>query len=64
IAGMPGAVLNMKSKLDIGEINLLEIVLLAGFMFGVIMGIVFIERGQRRIPIQYAKRVGGRRIYG
>lgn len=64
IAGMPGAVLNMKSKLDIGEINLLETVLLAAFMFGVIMGIVFIERGQRRIPIQYAKRVVGRRIYG
>jgi preprotein translocase subunit SecY len=64
IAGLPGAVLNMKNKLDIGEINLLETVLLAGFMFGVIMGIVFIERGQRRIPIQYAKRVVGRRIYG
>ena len=54
IAGMPGAVMNMKSKLDIGEINLLETVLLAAFMFAVIMGIVFIERGQRRIPIQYA----------
>ncbi len=64
IAGMPGAVLNMKNKLDIGEINLLETVLLAAFMFVVIMGIVFIERGQRRIPIQYAKRVVGRRIYG
>lgn len=64
IAGLPGAVLNMKNKLDIGEINLLETVLLAAFMFVVIMGIVFIERGQRRVPIQYAKRVVGRRIYG
>jgi preprotein translocase subunit SecY len=64
IAGMPSAVVNMKNKLDIGEINLLETVLLAAFMFLVIMGIVFIERGQRRVPIQYAKRVVGRRIYG
>ncbi len=60
IAGFPQAVLNMTNKLDIGEINLLELVMLAAFMFAVVMGIVFIERGQRRIPIQYAKRVVGR----
>jgi preprotein translocase subunit SecY len=64
IAGFPSAVLLMIQKLEIGEINLLEVVLLSGGMFGVVMAIVFIERGQRRIPIQYAKRVVGRSIYG
>ena len=64
IAGFPSAILLMIQKLEIGEINLLETVLLGAGMFGVVMAIVFIERGQRRIPIQYAKRVVGRRIYG
>jgi preprotein translocase subunit SecY len=64
IAGFPTAIMLMIQKLEIGEINLLETVLLGAGMFGVVMAIVFIERGQRRIPIQYAKRVVGRRIYG
>jgi preprotein translocase subunit SecY len=33
-------------------------------VFGVIVGVIFIEQGQRRIPVQYAKRVVGRRMYG
>ena len=64
IAGFPTAVMQMGQKMSMGEINLLETVLLGAGMFGVVMAIVFIERGQRRIPIQYAKRVVGRRIYG
>jgi len=64
IAGLPSAVLNMTQKFNIGEINLLELVLMAGFMMLVIMFIVFVERGQRKVPIQYAKRVVGRRVYG
>ena len=62
IAGFPTAVMQMGQKMSMGEINLLETVLLGAGMFGVVMAIVFIERGQRRIPIQYAKRVVGRRI--
>ena len=40
------------------------LVVLAAIMFVVIGLIVFVERGQRRIPIQYAKRVVGRKLYG
>ena len=54
----------MATKLEIGEINLLETVMLCGFMFVVVLAIVFVERAQRRVPIQYAKRVVGRKIYG
>ncbi len=64
IAGFPTAVMQMIQKVEIGELNLLETVLLGSGMVVVVMAIVFIERGQRRIPIQYAKRVVGRRIYG
>jgi preprotein translocase subunit SecY len=42
----------------------LKLLLLAVFMMGVVGFIVFVERAQRRIPIQYAKRVVGRRTFG
>ena len=64
IARLPTGALNTIQKLRIGEINLLQLVLLLGLMLLVILGIVIVERGQRRIPIQYAKRVVGRRVYG
>ncbi|MBI2337069.1 MAG: preprotein translocase subunit SecY [Deltaproteobacteria bacterium] len=40
------------------------LIFLAAFVFGVSYIILFFERGQRRIPIQYAKRVVGRKIFG
>ena len=49
--------------IQLGEINLLQAVLLVVFMFAVVLFIVFIERGQRRVPLQYAKRVLGRTVY-
>jgi preprotein translocase subunit SecY len=50
-----------KSGSDMNELGLL---ILVAIMVTVIGLIVFVERGQRRIPIQYAKRVVGRRLYG
>ena len=47
----------------LNELNLLQAVLLFVFLFVVVMAIVFVERGQRRVPLQYAKRVLGRRVY-
>ena len=43
---------------------MLTLIFVLVFMFGIIALIVFVERAQRRIPVQYAKRVVGRRIYG
>jgi preprotein translocase subunit SecY len=45
------------------DINLLQATLLLCFMFLVVYAIVYVERGQRRIPLQYAKRVLGRKVY-
>jgi preprotein translocase subunit SecY len=64
VSGLPRAIANTFQLLQTGNINLLMMVLLAGFMFIVIAAIVFVERGQRRVPIQYAKRVIGQRVYG
>jgi preprotein translocase subunit SecY len=63
IASIPSAGAQLAQLVQLGELNLLQAVLLLLFMVLVVAGIVFIERGQRRIPIQYAKRVLGRRVY-
>ncbi|UMZ75413.1 preprotein translocase subunit SecY [Natranaerofaba carboxydovora] len=47
-----------------GQLNILVVVLLAVIILGVIMGIVALQEGQRKIPVQYAKKVVGRKMYG
>lgn len=47
-----------------GELSFMKLALLGAIIFGVFFAIIFMERGQRRIPIQYAKRVVGRKMYG
>jgi preprotein translocase subunit SecY len=64
VAGLPTGAYQLAQKVGNGDMNLLGVTLLVLFMFAVLVGIVFIERGQRRVPIQYAKRVVGRRVYG
>lgn len=49
------------------SLQLTNIFLVFGFLLisvGVIVAVVYMERGQRRIPVQYAKRIVGRRVYG
>ncbi len=64
VAGMPGAVVNTFKLMSAGQLNLFIVILLAVVMIGIVFFIVWVERAQRRIPIQYAKRVVGRRVYG
>jgi preprotein translocase subunit SecY len=64
VARMPQAIGNTFRMLSTGEMGVFFIVLLILLMVGVIAFINFMEQGQRRIPVQYAKRVVGRRMYG
>ncbi len=64
VVGLPGAVLGLFSQLQSGAMSLIKILLLSGFMLVVVAFIVYMERAQRRIPVQYAKRIVGRRQYG
>ncbi len=64
IARMPSAVNNTIQLVRSGEMNFLFIVVLIAVMVGVVAFIVFMESGQRRIPIQYPKRVVGRKVMG
>ncbi len=64
VAGFPAAVVNTFRLMSAGEMSLFILLLLTVMMIAVLAFIVFMERGQRRIPIQYAKRMMGRRMYG
>ncbi|MES0362443.1 MAG: preprotein translocase subunit SecY [Desulfobacteria bacterium] len=64
VARMPSAIGNTFRLMKTGEMGAF-LVLLMGVAMVVVVGIIiFMERGQRRIPVQYAKRIVGRRMYG
>jgi preprotein translocase subunit SecY len=64
VVGFPRGLIDTFSMIQRGELSLLATLVLVAMMFGVVYAIVFVERGQRRITVQYAKRVVGRRMYG
>lgn len=64
IARAPSAVHNTWLSYKAGEIGLLSIILFLIFALIVVVGIVLVQQGQRKIPVQYAKRVVGRKMYG
>jgi preprotein translocase subunit SecY len=64
VVGLPGAVIDTFNQLRTGTLSLLTILVLLVFMLAVVAFIVYMERAQRRIPVQYAKRVMGRKVYG
>src|SRR5687767_8549880 len=64
VVGLPDAMLATIDQLQTGQIGPLRILFLVAMAIVVIAAIVFVERGHRRIVVQYAKRVVGRRQYG
>ncbi|MEA2569146.1 MAG: preprotein translocase subunit SecY [Acidobacteriota bacterium] len=64
VVNLPHAVLTTLNDIRNGQHNLFAMLFLVVFMVLVIAFVVFMERAQRRIPVQYAKRVVGRKVYG
>jgi preprotein translocase subunit SecY len=64
VCRMPAAIGSTYRLAASGELGVLVILLLTFMMIFVIGAIVFVEGGQRRIPVQYAKRIVGRKMYG
>jgi len=64
VVGLPRAVLQTFQQMSTGQIGLIQILILMVVMAFVVAAIVFVERGHRRVTVQYAKRVVGRRMYG
>ena len=64
VARIPVAIFNSVRLLKSGQLSLFALLLVAALMFAVIASVVFVERGQRRVPIHYAKRVVGLKTFG
>ncbi len=65
VVGLPGAIQNIYENVFVtGEWNLIQLALILFVMIIVVAFIVMVERGERRIPVQYARRVVGRRQMG
>jgi len=64
VVSFPNAVAATLQDLKTGSLNPIAVLILVALMVLVVAAIVFVERAQRRIPIQYARRVVGRRVYG
>jgi len=64
VVNFPRGIQSVLTGLRTGEMSPLRLIALVAMMLVVIAFIVFVERGQRRIPVSYAKRVVGRKVYG
>ena len=64
VARMPAAVANTIELIKAGELALIFVPVIVVLMLAIVGFIIFVETSQRRIPIQYAKRVVGNRVYG
>src|SRR5207248_292424 len=65
VVGLPNAMQNIYSNVFIThEWNAITLIVILALMIAVVAFIVLVERGERRIPVQYAKRVVGRRVMG
>jgi preprotein translocase subunit SecY len=64
VASYPTDILNTFQQLRSGDMHIVVAILLAAFMLVVIAAIIAITQGQRKIPVQYAKKIVGRRVYG
>jgi len=64
VSRVPSAVVMAYTKLQAGELNVISIILFCVIAVMIIAGVIYIQQGTRKIPVQYAKRVVGRKMYG
>ena len=64
VADMPDGIIMLYRKAASGELGAFNLAIIGAVVIFVVAFIIFFERGQRRIPVQYAKRVVGRKMYG
>jgi len=64
VVGLPRAAMATVLQLQTNQIGLLGLVVMLALMVAVVAAVVFVERGHRRVPVQYARRMVGRRMYG
>ncbi|MGD9651846.1 MAG: preprotein translocase subunit SecY, partial [Candidatus Dadabacteria bacterium] len=64
LVGIPGALWNIVRLISTGEMTVFGVVLIFLLLVAIVAFIVFVERSYRKIPVQYPRRVVGRKVYG
>jgi len=64
IVRIPGAIIDIFTSLRQGETHIFTILLFLVLVLAVVAGCIILQEGQRRLPVQYAKRVVGNKVYG
>jgi len=64
VARLPNAMATTYELFRVGQLNIITILFLIIVMVLVVFAIIYVETSQRRLPVQYAKRIVGRRVYG
>lgn len=64
VSRIPISLVQLGEAVRVGTLNIFTVIILALLALLVIAGVVIVQEGQRRIPVQYAKRVVGRKMYG
>src|SRR4051794_8207220 len=64
VVGFPRGAIQVFDQMRTGQLGLIQVLLVLVMMVAVVGAIIFVERGHRRVTVQYAKRVVGRRMYG
>src|SRR5919205_1035379 len=63
VVGFPRSIIQTLDQIRTGQLGLIRILILMILMAVVVLGVIFVERAHRRVTVQYAKRVVGRRMY-
>ena len=64
VCDMPDAIVQLLQKAKLGDITVFDLAVITLIVVAVVAFIIFMERGQRRVPVQYAKRMVGRKMFG
>ena len=64
VARMPSELASIWTRYQSGSVSIVTLLILALVALAVIMGVIYVQQGTRKIPVQYAKRVVGRKMYG
>ncbi len=64
VSRMPSAIHQTFIKLQEGTVSIISVIIFVVFALAVVVGVIEIQQGTRKIPVQYAKRVVGRKMYG
>ncbi|HHW03515.1 MAG TPA: preprotein translocase subunit SecY [Thermoanaerobacterales bacterium] len=64
VSRLPSGAYQLYTLLKVGTTNIFTVIVFAIFALAVIVGVIAVQQAERRVPVQYAKRVVGRRVYG